>query len=79
MIFLVQARCLRIVRCLVDSARDTSPLSDRLKTNLRLTEAPEQIAEMLCTFTGAHQQQLAFAALAALASCAPTPCLPFST
>ena len=42
-----QARCYRVVRCLVDSAKDTSPLSERLKTNLLLDIAPAQLVDAL--------------------------------
>jgi hypothetical protein len=47
LLYSLQARCCRIVRCLVDSARDTNPLSERLKANLLLDTAPAQLADAL--------------------------------
>lgn len=58
-----------MVRCLVESAKDTSPLSERLKNNLLLDSAPRQLVDALDE--SKNKPVLASAVLSALAACVP--------
>jgi hypothetical protein len=65
----MQARCYRLVCCLVRGAKDTNPLSERLKTNLLLDSAPAQLVEALSN--AKDTPVLASSILSALAAYVP--------
>ena len=64
----LQGRCYRLLCCLVRAAKDTNPLSERLKGNLLLDSAPHALVNDLAE---AHNRPvLVSAVLSALAACA---------